>query len=46
MDDRITFLSVLITVMVALTVQSVCKNTKVSDAEGFEQKTESIQVVY
>ena len=46
MDDRITFLPALITVVVDLTVQSICKNTKVSDAEGFKQKTESLQVVY
>ena len=42
MDHSITFLSVFISVVVNLAVQSVGKNTKVSDAERFKEKTESL----
>ena len=46
MDNSITFLSVFISVVVNLAVQSVGKNTEVSDAERFKEKTESFKVIY
>ena len=46
MDNSITFLSVFISVVVNLAVQSVSKNSKIPDAQRFKEKTESIQIIY
>ena len=42
MDNRIAFLSVFVSVMVNLTVQSICKHAKISDAKRFKEKSECL----
>ena len=42
MNDRIAFLSVFVSIMVNLTIQSIRKYTKVSDAKRFKEKSESL----
>ena len=45
MNHSITFLSIFVSVVVNISAQSVRKNAEISDAKGFEQEAEGLQVL-
>ena len=46
MSNGIAFLTVSVTIMVDLTIQGIRKNTQVSDAECFKQKTKGFEIIH